>query len=312
MSREPHRPAQPGDVVTYTAPDGQVHEATLVRYADPPIHPVHLALRDGPGTQVVAHYDPTGTGKSSWRVAGVPALTPSEWADALAGHDEIETTGMIVSDGALPTVVCVLRSGGIYDQHWVRALRRGVHEWLPGARVVCMADTRVPCEQVPLRHNWPGWWAKMELFRPDVFDGPVLFFDLDTLFVGGLSEIAAYRGPFALNRNFYAPADPSTNVMAWTPGPHTVALYELFAADPEAMMATNRGVDMFMRDHASAEALHELFPGQIVSYKVDAQKGAPPGARVICGHGDPRFNSRRAGWAHAHWLGRAIGVAVAP
>jgi hypothetical protein len=48
------------------------------------------------------------------------------------------------------------------------SLHSQVARYLPGIRFVCLADTPVTCERWPLLDDWPGWWAKMELFRPDI------------------------------------------------------------------------------------------------------------------------------------------------
>jgi hypothetical protein len=84
------------------------------------------------------------------------------------------------------TIATVCRTGGRYTPDLVRWFRRQLadnlrtpHEFL------CLTDKpdEVP-GGVALRHGWPGWWAKMELFRPGLFaDGQhVIYFDLDTVF----------------------------------------------------------------------------------------------------------------------------------
>src|SRR6185369_16858814 len=102
------------------------------------------------------------------------------------------------------TVACVLKSGGIYDATWVSRLRDGVARHLPvDHRFVCLSDIEVPCERIPLEHDWPGWWSKIELLKLP----SVLFFDLDTAIVGSLDDIArhALRTDFTMLRDFYAP-----------------------------------------------------------------------------------------------------------
>lgn len=54
-------------------------------------------------------------------------------------------------------------------------------------------------------------------------------------------------------------------------------------------------------EHVQSESLFDLYPGQIVSLKVHARNGPPEGARLVCGHGDPRFSDPAAGWAHRAW-----------
>ena len=81
-------------------------------------------------------------------------------------------------------IVCVLRQGGKvgYDATWVDKLHNNVQRNLSHPfRFICLSDCEVNCERIPLTSEDPGYWAKLELFRENLFDGPVLFFDLDTL-----------------------------------------------------------------------------------------------------------------------------------
>lgn len=93
-------------------------------------------------------------------------------------------------------VVCVLRHGGKvgYDASWVEKLQNSVSRNLSiPHRFVCLSDVDVPCDRIPLESTSelksPGWWAKMQLFKPGLFDGPVLYFDLDTVITGNLDEL---------------------------------------------------------------------------------------------------------------------------
>lgn len=209
----------------------------------------------------------------------------------------------------MTTVACVLRSGGAYDIEWVYALKRGVNAHLPEHRFICLTDVpAIPTVWArPLRHSWPKWWAKLELFRPGLFDGPVLYMDLDTLVVGSLVDLASYRGDLAMMTGFYKdgtggrPYMQQSGVMAWTPGPATQRLWQQWMRAPNEHMDSHRGDGAWLDRHVQADRLMELYPGQIVSYKVHARDGVPGGARLVCGHGVPRFNDPKAGWAHRHW-----------
>lgn len=77
---------------------------------------------------------------------------------------------------------------------------------------MCLSDVDVPCERVPLITELPGWYAKLELFH---MTGPVLYFDLDTVITGDLSEIASYPHQFTMLRDFTHPEYPASGVMAW-------------------------------------------------------------------------------------------------
>lgn len=109
------------------------------------------------------------------------------------------------------TVACVLRSGGIYEPKHVLGLRRQAAAYAPGARFVCLSDVPVECERVPLESGWPGWWAKVELFRH--FKGRTLYLDLDSVIVGDTCPLAT--GEFLMVRNWAVPHLFTSAVMSW-------------------------------------------------------------------------------------------------
>ena len=96
--------------------------------------------------------------------------------------------------GYLPmlNVVCVLRQGGKvgYTAEWVTKLQNAVARNLTiPHKFVCVSDCAVDCEQIPLEYTDSGFWAKLEMFRPGLFDGPVLYIDLETVICGNIDRI---------------------------------------------------------------------------------------------------------------------------
>lgn len=99
-------------------------------------------------------------------------------------------------------VVCVLKSGGLYTLDHVMRLEAMVSRHLTDyGDFVCVTD--IPgndskVQWLKLAHNWTGWWSKLELFRGNLFveNTRILYFDLDTVIVGSLKEIAARKEPF--------------------------------------------------------------------------------------------------------------------
>lgn len=193
------------------------------------------------------------------------------------------------------TIACVLKSGGIYDATWVARLQAMVARHLPFPhRFVCLSDCYVPCERIPLEHNWHGWWSKIELFK---LKGPVLYFDLDTAIVGDLTDVATHAmcSRFTMLQDFYAPGHFGSGVMAWG-GEPPAGLYGAFTLSPDAMMRAKRarmGDQAFIEDVYGKDRIERwqsAVPGQIVSYKVHCLGGVVPlSARVVCLHGKPKF-----------------------
>ena len=89
-------------------------------------------------------------------------------------------------------VACVLRAGGKvgYDAAWVAKLQRAVERNLSHPhRFVCLSDCEVPCEHIALETVGKGFWSKVQLFKPGLFDGPVLYLDLDTVICSSIDSI---------------------------------------------------------------------------------------------------------------------------
>lgn len=210
------------------------------------------------------------------------------------------------------TVACVLRSGGVYNPEWVAKLQRGVARHLSlQHRFVCFSDVDVPCERIPLKTNWPGWWSKLEMFAAPI-EGTTLYFDLDTVVVGSLNDIAAHTHTFTMAHEFYRPALLCSTAMAWT-GDRKV-IYEAFARDPvgiarrydmELPSETGRiGDQAFIEDCLErADTFRDLFGERsIASYKVHNCEAAPPiDAAVVAFHGQPKPHQLSNGWVAATW-----------
>lgn len=195
------------------------------------------------------------------------------------------------------TVACALKPSRDYDAEYVVRLREGVKRHLNEPHAfLCMTDARVPGVQTfQLEHDWPGWWIKMELFR---LKPPVLYFDLDTIPVGDLSDIAAHAqaSRFTMLRDFYREKGFGSGMMSWSMPMHDI--YERFAQAPlDAMQRYLGGGDQRYLEDQDLEpnTWQAALPGQVVSYKVHVRdRGLSENARVVCFHGRPR--PRDIGW----------------
>lgn len=233
------------------------------------------------------------------------------------------------------TVCCVLRSGGDYDARYVRRLCRGLSEHLNILhRFVCLTDLPSEVawadpvghivEPLPLEHDWPGWWAKMEIFR---IPGPLLYFDLDTVIVGDITPLAKLLcegtpETFVGLRDFYTGRLQSA-ILGWS-GDVRI-LYDRFAAHAaEASWNPGRiGPSMthMGRHHRGDQDwlsmtlttyrtpvgfIQDVFPG-VYSAKADihAKHGGklPADARIVCFHGHPRPAELipAPAWLREHW-----------
>lgn len=194
----------------------------------------------------------------------------------------------------MPTRICVLRSGGEYRPRHVQWLA----DQVPG--LVCLSDVPVPgIETIPLVSEWPGWWSKIELFRPDI-DGDLLYLDLDTVVLGDL-EPFELAGATTMVSDFYRLDLPNSSLMYIAEADKS-AVWESFNAGPTGHMMRCRtrscwGDQGFLQGVLpDAQRWQEVLPGKVVSFKADCRGGLPPGADIVCFHGNPRPWDVRAKW----------------
>lgn len=213
------------------------------------------------------------------------------------------------------TVICVLKSGGIYTPEWVAKLQAGVSRNLTGPhRFVCLSDVEVPCERIPLENDWPGWWSKIELFRVGVITERTVYLDLDTVITGPIDDLFHIPSAFAMLENFSNPGMVGSGVM-WFNGKAPPNLYEKFARQPDAYIAhyqRNAGKEngSYLGDQAyiwdtigrDVPRIQDFFPG-IHSYKRTCRSGLPKDARIVVFPGNPKPTELNDPWLLEAWNG---------
>ena len=91
-------------------------------------------------------------------------------------------------------IACVFNSqknpGKIeYDIEWVNKLYRGISRNLHiPFKFTCLSNVDTPYNTVKLISNSNKFWNKIELFRKELFVGPVLYFDLDVVICKNITE----------------------------------------------------------------------------------------------------------------------------
>lgn len=194
-------------------------------------------------------------------------------------------------------VACVLKSGGDYDADHVGRLAAHVKKYLSVPhRFVCLSDIEVPCEHIPLKHGWPGWWSKIELFRNGIFKGKVFYLDLDTVIISPIDDLALARHRFTMLHSMSRPTHPGSGVMSWSTD--LSKIYRIFLRNPKHWMkhcTTSEcwGDQGFIFAHTPEhpDYWQDRFPGRIVSYKMHCRPNGgrvPHGASIVAYHGRPR------------------------
>lgn len=217
-------------------------------------------------------------------------------------------------------IALVLRSGGDYSADDVKTL---VSQLPTGAEILCFTDIPFVMEGVtcitltnPYR-GMRGWWAKMDLFRPDITDD-LLYFDLDTVITGDIKKlIKTTSDKMIMLTDFYHPQYLMSSVM-YIPNACKKAIWDTFWSAPqrhidECTVTAKWGDQGFIRGViGDCTRWQDLYPDWFVSYKADVVKVGesryatkrysrgngqlPTGARVVIFHGDPRPKNCGESW----------------
>ena len=178
-------------------------------------------------------------------------------------------------------VVCVLRQGVkvCYDATWVEKLKNSVTRYLTiDHKFICLSDVEVPCERIPLIGTSVGFWSKLELFRPGLFNDPVLYIDLDTVICDNIDGIVANVS----NQNFVMLKETDKNVVSsavmWWKGDHSYLWerYTNISSDiikNEYSKMPRYGDQAFIEDYTSHTLLQDHIPEHWIGWS--SQKEIP-------------------------------------
>lgn len=189
----------------------------------------------------------------------------------------------------MATILTVLRSGRDFSAQNVER----IYEQSRPYRFLCISDVTLRVPHIPMQHDWPRWWGKIEAFN---IPGPVLYMDLDTAITGDITPLLdaaethdfIMLKPFSKNRKGWA-----SGLMSWRGD--MSSLYDTFVQDPQKHMKQcttfdNWGDQGFISHNTPVEprAWQDLLPGKVVSWKHHCKDGIPEEASIICFHGKPR------------------------
>ena len=177
-------------------------------------------------------------------------------------------------------IFTVLKSGGKYTRDHAERLGEQVEKH-SGYPLDVMDD-------FDFLHNYPGWWAKLELFR---LACTVLYFDLDTTIVDDITPLIeeAQKHEFMILRDFNIKNNMQSAVMSWNGD--MVHLYRKFAENADRYIEQWRGDQEWIQDHYAGEVtyIQDVLPNKVQSYKVHLRRGhMHPDCRVVCFHGRPK------------------------
>lgn len=165
-------------------------------------------------------------------------------------------------------------------------------------RFRCLADREIEGVETFIPDEWwPGWWAKLLLFRYAA--GQVLYLDLDTVIVGNLDRLLSDRLSMPVNWAQSGHGGCQSSAMSWDANYENLGyIADLFDVDqlraPERGNCGAYGAKNLWGDQ---EFITELMgsPGDVVnpmphvySFKYHSLGGPPDDASIIAFHGEPK------------------------
>lgn len=171
-------------------------------------------------------------------------------------------------------------------------------------RFRCLSDRPVAgIDCLTPEENWPGWWAKLLLFKYG--EGQCLYFDLDVVIVGDVAPLLSDRLSMPANWAQSGHGGCQSSVMAWRdPIPRLHGDFDPALLDPP----TEGNCGLYRGLWGDQEYITEKLgdPGEYVvpmkgvySYKYHCRGGLPNGARVVCFHGRPKPSEVSDSWVRA-------------
>lgn len=211
--------------------------------------------------------------------------------------EEIKARKLVkrISGNGKITVACVLKSGGDYGPDYVSRLKNSVARNLTlPHKFVCLSDMDVDCERIKLKDLYPGWWSKLELFRPGLFDSKVLYLDLDTVILRNIDGLVKHNHRFSMLHGMRESTKHrrASGIMAWN-GDYSFIydeFKELSQKEIDKISWDQRFIIKVLRDYGvEPEVIQNIFRG-VLSYKnnIRGRKVMPRKAKIICFHGKPR------------------------
>lgn len=176
--------------------------------------------------------------------------------------------------------LCVLRSGGDFKPEHVIRLSKQIKG------LVCLSDVDIEgIKTIPLQYDWPKWWSKLEIMRPDII-GDVMYYDLDTLVI---------NEPVNINVDTVLTDFGDSNVIGsglmYLTAETRYKIWAGFIKDPQKAMNAHTkwpvGDQGFILPYVKdAQRWQDIY--NVYSYKYHCKRGIPADADVVCWHGKPR------------------------
>lgn len=185
--------------------------------------------------------------------------------------------------------------GGIYHKGHVDAVRENLSANIRNPFTFHVIGDDPSYATIPVKHNWKGWFSKLELFRERLFthNAPILYFDLDTFF----------SRPFTLPlASTMKPGTIYARVDGWRPKYHHTGMMAFLSntiTEPYEWYARNQNTKLPGDEEIICQVMGNRFADldQILiarSYKID--KPYKKDVDVVYFHGKPKPWDPELGW----------------
>lgn len=200
-------------------------------------------------------------------------------------------------------IATVWRTGGTYKQDHVIGIYNACKKYINADfDFYCLTDFEGHIHQdinkVPLIHGWKGYWSKMELFRPDLFQGSDVFYlDLDTLITHDITSIATFETEFFGMRDFNMLNELSSGVLKFNADKFHY-IYSTFLSNPNDWMRCKGGDQEAIRKilRTSPDYMQDLFPRRMAEFKnhcwdpTTKRVDIPSNYWIVCFHSSPKMD----------------------
>lgn len=229
-------------------------------------------------------------------------------------------------------VVC-LKWGKKYGSEYVNRLYAGIkrNTTVP-FNFWCFTDSsaeispQIKVADLPYSTELESWWNKINLFSNDLpisLGERIFYIDLDTLITDNIDEMLLVDSEkIIVLRDFYhgiakTAGSVASGLMTWIHGTHDF-VWQKFIKDPQkAIRSVRPHGDQAWVEKCVLEICdywQDLFPKQVVSFKIDCNSGLPKNAAIVCYHGRPsipesivnhtidwRWDLRPQPWVADYW-----------
>jgi len=184
-------------------------------------------------------------------------------------------------------MLILVRNGDKYGPHIAQRLKRMAKETSDlGTLILGDGDDA----DIRLDHGWPGWWGKMELFRPDL-PRPFIYVDLDSLILESISYLLDLKGRWIADEwhpNIKGCGKYQSSCMVIEENPEDI--WEKWISNPNQWISQYHGDQNFLE----CFTWNTFKDNTIGSYKIHSRDF--PKHKIVTFHGRPKPDDCEAPW----------------